>query len=86
MGIAPDGHLYVVYTRQTGPTGDVVIDWRESVARFEVVNEGRAVGTVALDVSIAPSPGHAGRVGRSEAPFGHAGGAGASSFAAVDGE
>ncbi len=30
VGIAPDGHLYVVYTRQSGPTGDVVIDWRES--------------------------------------------------------
>jgi hypothetical protein len=30
VGIAPDGHLYVVYTRQTGPGGDVVIDWRES--------------------------------------------------------
>ena len=33
-------------------TGNV-IDWRESVATFEVVNEGRAEGTVALDVTIA---------------------------------
>ena len=29
-----------------------VIDWREAVATFEVVNEGRAEGTVALDVTI----------------------------------
>jgi ABC-2 type transport system ATP-binding protein len=30
-----------------------VIDWREAVATFEVVNEGRAEGTVALDVTIS---------------------------------
>ena len=30
-----------------------VLDWREAVATFEVVNEGRAEGTVALDVTIA---------------------------------
>jgi hypothetical protein len=30
VGVGPDGHLYIVYTRLTGPGGDAVIDWRES--------------------------------------------------------
>jgi hypothetical protein len=30
VGVGSDGHLYVVYTRLTGPGGEAVIDWRES--------------------------------------------------------
>ena len=47
-----DGEYPVSIRLADRVTGNV-IDWRESVATFEVVNEGRAEGTVALDVTIA---------------------------------
>ena len=51
-------------SRSASPTASpaTVIDWREAVATFEVANEGRAEGTVALDVDDRGVPGHAGRV------------------------
>ena len=43
---------YPVSIRLADRVTGTVIDWREAVATFEVVNEGRAEGTVALDVTI----------------------------------
>ena len=43
---------YPVSLRLADRVTGAVIDWREAVATFEVVNEGRAEGTVALDVTI----------------------------------
>ena len=47
-----DGEYPVSLRLADRVTGEV-IDWREAVATFEVVNDGRAEGTVALDVTIA---------------------------------
>jgi hypothetical protein len=47
-----DGEYPVSLRLADRATGRVV-DWREAVATFEVVNDGRAEGTVALDVTIA---------------------------------
>ena len=77
---------YPVSIRLADRVTGTVIDWREAVARFEVVNEGRAEGTVALDVTVMAFPGHAGRGARSSPALGHAAGAGASSLAAIEGE
>ena len=44
---------YPVSIRLVDRVTGTVIDWREAVATFQVVNEGRAEGTVALDVTIA---------------------------------
>ena len=70
---------YPVSIRLADRLTGTVIDWREAVARFEVVNEGRAEGTVALDVNVTALPNH--HAGPSERSS-----AGASSFAPVDGE
>jgi ABC-2 type transport system ATP-binding protein len=69
---------YPVSIRLADRVTGTVIDWREAVARFEVVNDGRAEGTVALDVNVSAIPGHAGSSGRSAA--------GAASLGPVDGE
>jgi ABC-2 type transport system ATP-binding protein len=47
-----DGEYPVSLRLADRRTGDV-IDWREAVTSFQVVNEGRAEGTVSFDVTIA---------------------------------
>jgi ABC-2 type transport system ATP-binding protein len=47
-----DGEYPVSLRLADRVTGDV-IDWREAVTTFEVINDGRAEGTVALDVTIS---------------------------------
>jgi ABC-type polysaccharide/polyol phosphate transport system ATPase subunit len=44
---------YPVSLRLASRATGTVIDWREAVATFQVVNEGRAEGTVAFDVTIS---------------------------------
>jgi hypothetical protein len=44
---------YPVSLRLSDRASGTVLDWREAATRFEVVNEGRAEGTVAFDVTIS---------------------------------